>query len=226
MVVLFVPTAVYLGLWQFDRSEQRTQRNQQLIEQLQAAPTELSGTTDLANLSEWAPLRLSGRFESGTDVLVRRRIQDGFNGFYVLSSFRTDDGRVFLVNRGWLLARGAANEEIVVPQPPAGDMSLEGRWRNAEVITGEIPADLPPGQVLVINPEQIAERYPTVGRANARGYIQASEALSAQPEGLEVVMLPALGQGPHLAYAVQWMIFGAAAILGWFLLAKREIRQQ
>jgi len=45
MVVLFVPTAVYLGLWQFDRSEQRTQRNQQLIEQLQAAPMELSSAT-------------------------------------------------------------------------------------------------------------------------------------------------------------------------------------
>ena len=226
MVVLFVPTAVYLGLWQFDRSEQRNERNQLLIEQLQAEPTEVSSVTDFSSLTEWAPLRLSGRFESGSDVLVRRRLQDGFNGFYVLTSFQANDGRAYLINRGWLLARGAANDEIIVPRPPTGLISIDGRWRNAEAIAGEIPADLPSGQVLVINPSQIAGRYPNVGQVNPEGYLQASEALSAEPEGLEVVKLPALGQGPHLAYAVQWLIFGAAAILGWFLLAKREIRQQ
>lgn len=220
-----MPAAIFLGSWQFDRSDQRTERNQELIDQLRAEPVVLASSRDVSLLSEWAPVRIVGRFEQGSDILVRRRIQDGFNGFYVLSPFvPLDGGQAFLVNRGWLLAKGAAREEIDVPPAPLGQFELAARWRQAETPTGEIPPDLPIGQVLVINPDQIASRYPDVGPVNPSGYLQADDALATDEGSLKVVALPPLSQGPHLAYAVQWLIFGVAAIVGWVILAKREIR--
>jgi cytochrome oxidase assembly protein ShyY1 len=226
MVVLFVPIAIYLGLWQLERSEQRNERNRELISQLQAESRSLEQVPDTASLKEWTPVSTSGRFEIGTDILVRRRQLGGFNGFYVLSAFRSEDGKSYLVNRGWLLAKGAADAEIAVPPAPVGPVRLDARWRTAEEVTSALPADLPDRQVLVIAPSQIVERYKKVGLVDEAGYLQANVAQSQVPEALETVTLPAIGQGPHLAYAVQWMIFGAAAVVGWFLLAKREIGQR
>ncbi len=34
---------------------------------------------------------------------------------------------------------------------------------------------------------------------------------------------PALDEGPHLSYAVQWFIFAAAVVLGWILAVRRSI---
>ncbi len=39
-----------------------------------------------------------------------------------------------------------------------------------------------------------------------------------------LVPLPQLDDGPHLGYAVQWIIFSICAIVGWFLLVRKSAK--
>lgn len=221
-VVLFVPLAIYLGMWQFDRGDQRDEFNQDLLAQLRSQPKPLQTASDLATLVEWAPIVSTGEFDTNTDILVRRRTQDGLNGFYVLTPFETSNGQLLMVNRGWLRAVGAASFSPDVPLAPAGTQELTTRWRGSEMAYGPLPADLPNYQVSTVDLGQIAQEYPEVGDIVTKGYLQSETALGG--DDLQPVRLPALSAGPHLGYALQWLIFGSIAIVGWVLLLKREVK--
>ncbi len=234
-VVLFVPLAVYLGAWQFDRGDERDEFNQDLLSQLTSQPRAIDDTVDLDSLETWAPIVVSGKFDAATDILVRRRTQGGYSGYYVLTPFRIDEQALVLVNRGWLRAVGAAATNPVVPPAPTGTVELKARWRPAEISQGPVPTDLPPYQIVAIDPSQIADTYPEVGSVISEGYLQSETAQQVEdvisPEGansgitpLQPVNLPALSSGPHLGYAIQWLIFGSIAIVGWVILLKREVR--
>jgi cytochrome oxidase assembly protein ShyY1 len=234
-VVLFVPLAVYLGFWQFDRGDERDDFNQDLLSQLTSPPRAIDDSVDLDSLATWAPIVVSGQFDTATDILVRRRTQGGYSGYYVLTPFRIDEQTSVLVNRGWLRAVGAASINPAVPPAPTGTLELKARWRPAETTQGPVPTDLPAYQIVAIDPSQIADTYPEVGSVISEGYLQSEIAqqvegvLSTDSAGsgvtpLQPINLPTLSSGPHLGYAIQWLIFGSIAIVGWVILLKREVR--
>lgn len=226
-VFLFVPLAIYLGMWQFDRDDERSTFNQDLIAQFNSPTQTLSPNIAYGDLADWAPLVATGQFDNDVDILVRRRTQDGYSGFYVLTPFMTSMGQSVLVNRGWVRAVGPASMAPEFPSPPQGETQIEGRWRLAETAEGPIPTDLPDYQVLSVDPTQIAAAYPEVGGVMADGYFQANDALAmGQNDSLMAVNVPTLSSGPHLGYALQWLIFGSIAVVGWVLLLKREVRQK
>ena len=35
---------------------------------------------------------------------------------------------------------------------------------------------------------------------------------------------PVLDDGPHLGYAVQWIIFSICAVIGWFLIVRKTVK--
>ncbi|MFM8483032.1 MAG: hypothetical protein ACKOBT_06775, partial [Actinomycetota bacterium] len=39
---------------------------------------------------------------------------------------------------------------------------------------------------------------------------------------LQPVAAPELSDGPHLSYAIQWLIFAAAVVIGWVLAVRRS----
>jgi cytochrome oxidase assembly protein ShyY1 len=52
----------------------------------------------------------------------------------------------------------------------------------------------------------------------------AQVASPADDPMLQSVPLPELGEGSHLSYAIQWIIFAVCVAVGWILAVRRSIR--
>ena len=54
------------------------------------------------------------------------------------------------------------------------------------------------------------------------GYVDLVSSDPAQADGLTPIPLPDLTEGPHLSYAMQWVLFAVVAVVGFVLLVRRE----
>jgi len=93
---------IALGVWQLERLEWK----QALIEERQsrsaapaiALPEDLAAPGDLA----FRKARLSGRFLHDHEFYLAARTRHGQVGLHVVTPFALQDGRVVLVDRGWI----------------------------------------------------------------------------------------------------------------------------
>ena len=59
----------------------------------------------------------------------------------------------------------------------------------------------------------------------APAYVEMTSSSPAPTTALPApVPLPELDDGPHLGYAVQWIIFSICAVIGWFLLVRKSAK--
>jgi cytochrome oxidase assembly protein ShyY1 len=229
VVLLVIPAFVFLGRWQFGRFEERSANSDLVTSNIESSPVPLG---ELARPGQ--PVKESDRFRkvvaAGTydaqhALVVRRRPQDGRNGFYVLTPLVIGSGQAVLVNRGWVQAGPTADAPPEVPAPPTGEVTVTGRLRPAETEENSGLRDrpgLPPGQVLLINPGKIGASLPyqLVG-----GYVELVEQRPESSAAPAPVPAPDVGAGGglNLAYGVQWWLFIGIAIGGWVLLIRREL---
>ncbi|WP_069811979.1 SURF1 family cytochrome oxidase biogenesis protein [Streptomyces sp. TP-A0874] len=229
-----IPVMVELGFWQFHRHEQRVARNQLIEENLRApaVPVQRLAAPDreVPGSQVWRPVRATGRYDTQHEVVVRQRTgsDDRSIGYYVLTPLELTDGRVVLVNRGWIPAGGDLTAFPEVPAAPTGEVTVTGRLKADETSGGSGIKDrrgLPDRQVMLINSGQQAER---LGRQVLGGYIELTGTAPAPGDGQpETVAEPDHdGVGVHLAYAVQWWLFAAGVPIGWVVLVRRERRDR
>ncbi|MFV0136769.1 SURF1 family protein [Streptomyces sp. HMX87] len=232
VALLLIPTMIRLGFWQMDRYEQRTARNELVAEALDARAVPVERLTSpghtVTSDERYRSVTATGRFDTDDEVVVRRRTNgDDKVGYHVLTPFVLDDGRVLLVNRGWVPASDAGQTAFPeIPAPPGGELTVTGRLMPDETTAASGIKDLeglPERQIMLINSEQEAAR---LDAEVLGGYIvlTAPEPKGALPEpigrpGDEDAAL-------NYAYAVQWWLFAAAVPVGWFFLARREARER
>jgi surfeit locus 1 family protein len=91
---------VVLGHWQWGRAGQKTALWAEFERgAAQVVPLGARTTTDLPRYSR---VRVEGRWEPQRQFLLDNRTHDGRAGYEVLTPLWLDDGRVVLVNRGWV----------------------------------------------------------------------------------------------------------------------------
>ncbi|WP_284251908.1 SURF1 family cytochrome oxidase biogenesis protein [Pseudolysinimonas kribbensis] len=157
LVVVFSIACGVLSWWQWSRNAERTAENTLIsinwskpaVPVDQALPSLDSWRHDL----EWREVTLHGRYLPGQQLLVRDRARNDNPGFEVLVPLRLPDGRIFVVDRGWLPipARGDVPQ---VPAPPSGDVSVVVRLQQSEP---DLPGRTSPrGQIASIDLPQIA----------------------------------------------------------------------
>ena len=215
-----------LSSWQWSRAEQH--RNERLAVQAAAAaaPTgladlDLSGGVTPAD--EWRTVTVTGVYDTAAEVLVRKRPLEATNGFWVMTPLRAVDGSVadgtlVWVNRGWLPVGGDALATPAVPPPPAGEVTVVGYLRPFEAADPTDNEGLPAGQVAAPAPA-LLPAAPSVD-----GYLQLAESVPVQ-EGLTLLPLPEPDDGRNVSYAVQWLLFAAVAMAGWYVFLRREARE-
>lgn len=225
LLVVFAIACGLLSAWQFDRREERVAENARITENYDAAPVPIAealpGSADFEPGQEWLPVVVHGRYLPEAQLLVRNRPMDGRPGFEILTPFETDDGRVFIVDRGWLSTGSAQDHPDAVPPVPAGELSVVARLKPGEP---EIPGrSAPEGQIATIHLESFAA---TLG---ARVYTGAYGLLAAERPAGETGALPAkpaLTEGNHLSYAFQWIIFALIAAAGLVWGVRNEYRHR
>lgn len=206
---LFAVACAFLAQWQFDRNESRTAQIAIVDANYELAPVPLSdlldpsGTLDPAD--EWRQVTLRGSYAVDDQLLVRNRPHGGTRAFEVVVPFHTDDGRILIVNRGWVPPGEGDLPDHVAP-PASGTLDVIVRLRPGEPLP-QSGRGAPEGQVPTIHLPSIAEVAGADTITGAYGQLVREDPAAAQ--SLFGYDRPTEDPGPHLSYAIQWILFAA-----------------
>jgi cytochrome oxidase assembly protein ShyY1 len=163
---------------------------------------------------------VTGTFLPQTESYARlRQDSDGNPASEVLVSLRTADGGVVLIDRGYVPASSVASGDPL-PALPGGTVTVTGRVQQDETDPRHrppIPAPDGREQYSAINAVDV-----TGDTGAYRGYLQLTE---DSPGVLTAIGMPQRDSGPFLSYALQWLAFGAMAILGIGYFIYRELTE-
>ena len=158
---------------------------------------------------------MQGVFDETNQILLRNRYFDGVYGFEQLTLFIFGDRKIW-VDRGWIKAGSDATV------PPA----LQPTSKEVVSITGRLRLDssLPRGKFFAV--ANNADRN-LVSQLDARNGVQTEkfyvDLISSSDSAMNpkvAVELPELSDGPHMAYALQWLFFAGLVIYGRRLIRK------
>ena len=206
---------VWASQWQYQRGIDRHARNTIIEERIAREAIELSSIdSNLAN-NEWQSINTSGSFDESRQILLRNRYSEGKYGYEVLTLFTTSTGQSFWVDRGWVQAGATATTPPKVSSVPQGEVSITGRFR--------LDSSLPRGSFFALP----GSGEDLVSELNAQSQLDTEsfylDLLSGSEPSLtpdSPAQLPSLSDGPHMAYALQWLIFGGLVIYGRFLIRR------
>ncbi|MEX5294740.1 SURF1 family protein [Kocuria sp. CPCC 205268] len=216
--------SVYLGGWQMDRNDHLVGENAKITQNYRAEP--LTGPEAAEQFADhdgsltWHPVRLTGRYLPEHQVLVRNRPQDGRVGYEVLVPFRTQDGQVVVLDRGWIPTGAAANGmPDEVPAPPSGEVTVTARLQPGEPA---VDRGAPAGQIASVDLGELRERWDLPVGTEAYGEVFAEDPAPAvapapAPE-------PEINSGPHLSYSLQWYAFAALFFVAYGYAARQQAR--
>ncbi len=219
--ILFAFACHHLAQWQIDRRLQVMEQINRVLENYDDAPVPFAEApvADFTAEDEWTPVTLSGEYLVEDTLVVRNRPRAGRPGYEVLVPFRTQEGAVVVVDRGWLPIGDSPGRPDRIPAPVEGQQEVEVRLRPGEPT---LDRDAPEGQVASIDlPEigrvtglDVAER--TFGEM-----VSESEDPGERPQKL---VQPTLDEGPHLSYALQWYLFALMGFGVWGYMAYTRAR--
>ena len=211
----FAVACAFLSNWQFDRNEERAEQLALIEQNYDAEPmplAEVFGSDGaFAADDEWHPVLLRGEYLAAEQLLVRNRPHGGTSAFEVLVPFRDMSGSIFIVDRGWV-PPGEGAEPDVVPAPPTGTIEVIVRLRPGESLPSS-GRSAPEGQLPTIHLQSVAATLDGDVITSAYGRM-VSENPSAETR-LGGFDSPTDDPGPHLSYAIQWILF---AIMGFIFI--------
>jgi surfeit locus 1 family protein len=211
VVIAAVATMAALGLWQLRRLDTVRQDNA-LVRARLAQPVASLGSVLRVGVEPssvvYRRVRVAGRYDRVSEILVRNRSFNGQPGSHVLTPLLDQaGGEAIIVDRGWIpLDLGGPEEEATRP-PVLRPVSVVGVLFPSER-KGSFGPSIPPTGRLTTLPRidvpRIAKQlsypvHPLYLRLQAQNPPQSGEL--PVPPGL-----PKLSDGPHLSYAVQWFV--------------------
>jgi surfeit locus 1 family protein len=219
--VLLCMLFVGLGRWQWQRSIDK-QAQQDGFARGGDAPLEL-GARALISIERHRRVILRGEYLGERQFLLDNRTYEGKAGYEVLTPFRLGDGRILLVNRGWVPFSGFRDRLPDVTLQSAGATMITGRidmLPSGGLARGHAAPDAASAWPRVTSYPAMAELSSSLGvRLQERLLL-----LDAQlPQGyVRDWQPPGLGPQRHLSYAIQWWSFAALLLALYFVLNIRK----
>lgn len=123
LTALLLALFLSLGSWQLRRAlfKQTLEAQFSQVEQAAIPLNQLSGN---AEQDRFRPVIVQGSF-TGQNILVDNRFYQHQPGFDVYSALQLDNGKIMLVNRGWV-ARGRQRDQLPTFEKIAGTQTLQG----------------------------------------------------------------------------------------------------
>ncbi len=233
LAVVFAIACAFLSNWQFTRNQQRAEQLALVAQNYDAEAVALADLIPAGGAldpqDEWRPVVLTGSYLAGDQLLARNRPHGGTSAFEVLVPFQLDDGRVLLVDRGWVPPGNDQPVPDAVPAPPEGETTVIVRLRPGEALPSS-GRSAPEGQVPTINLGLVADEISTDAGAvleqSAYGVMVSERPEPATaPSALEA---PSDDPGPHLSYAIQWILFAIMGFvfIGYVIRTERRHRRE
>ena len=218
LVVALIVLMINLAFWQLDRHEQRQAFNATLISRFDEPIVSLNALLDQDPAAiEWRTVSVNGAYLSGADVSVVNVSQDGRAGYDPVSPLVMPDGRIVLINRGFVPLDAA------FPPAPTGQVNITGTVRtSAQRKAGQI-ADPSTGTLTEVQRIDIDRLDEQIDGELVDVYVELLASEPADSPALSRIASPDFTTGPHLSYTVQWFIFAAFAVFGWVVVVRRRI---
>ncbi len=222
-VVALAYVAYLLGQWQFHRLDDRETTNTQTRQNLAAQPAPVDEVLGVgrqpSERDEWRRVTATGTYVHDATVVVRYQTRDGGSGVDVVTPLRTAAGPGLLVDRGWLQTDNVGADEVDLPPPPTGSVTVVG-WVRRDA-TGDA-ATVTDRSTRAVSSREIGRTlpFPVYG-----GFVDVQRETPPPAQALAHAELPDLGNGPHFFYGLQWWFFGALAVFGFGYLAYDERRK-
>ena len=224
IVVVFAIACGLLSWWQWARRAEAVAEIERVAVNNDAPATPVGDvlpTLDAwAEDVEWLPVELTGHYLVDQQLLVRNRPYNGASGFEVLVPFALEDGRIFVVDRGWVPVGSSIEAPDAVPAPPDADMTVVARLKPGEPTL--LGRTAPEGQLATIHLPSVAELVGEGTYIGAYGLLASED--PAPAERPAPALRPEADEGPHLSYALQWIAFGILAFVALFWAFRRERR--
>ena len=215
IALLLIILCAWAAQWQYHRGVDRHARNTVIEERIAKTPLALAKVEGELADYEWQTITATGRFDSNKQILLRNRYNEGKYGYEVLTLFTSIDSRNFWVDRGWVEAGATATTAPVVTPVPDTQVSITGRLR--------LDSSLPRGSFFALP----GKGQGLVSELNAQSqlntekfYIDLLSGSEAELTPAVTAQLPELSDGPHMAYALQWIFFGGLVIYGRILIRR------
>jgi cytochrome oxidase assembly protein ShyY1 len=217
VALLLIFLCIWAAQWQFNRGIDRQARNDAIEENTGRPAQPLAALAGDVAAHEWQTTTITGTFDTTQQILLRNRYFEGVYGFQLLTRFESVDGKSFWVDCGWVKAGPNALTPPVIPELPTNQVAIEGRLR--------LDSSLPRGAFFALPSDGSGG---LISQANAQSQSQVSEKFyidllrGNQPELTPAVPaeLPELSDGPHMAYALQWVFFGGLVAYGRILIRR------
>jgi cytochrome oxidase assembly protein ShyY1 len=219
VAILLIAGCLWASQWQFHRGEDRKARNNTIEEHIKIPEVELTTLTSNVKLHEWRSVTATGRFDANEQILLRNRYFEGKYGYAVLTRFTTEGGDSIWVDRGWVAAGASATIAPETPPVPTGLVSIIARLR--------LDYSLPSGSFFALpinrDGELISKLNAQSGSSSEDYYLDLVSGSVPDLTPTAPAQIPSLSDGPHLAYAVQWILFAGLVVYGRYLIRKMDL---
>lgn len=220
VALVLIVGCLWASQWQFQRGIDRHQRNSLISSRIDLKTIDLSVALRNIDQHSWRRVRVQGSFNSAKQVLLRNHYNDGVYGFELLTEFQTTTGEKFWVDCGWIKAGETAKDSPKLPTLPAGEVEIIGRLRTTD--------SLPQGSLFALpvnKGSSLAAKADSLSGENTNAfYLNLLSGSDASLTPATQAELPELSDGPHMAYAVQWLLFAGLVIYGRFLIRRESLK--
>ena len=215
-MLLLAPLFTGLGFWQLDRAEQKRNLASMLEQRRKMPAVPVSDALRDNAEFEYREFSAEGKFLEEKTVLIENRKHRGKNGFHVITPMRLSQGRILLVNRGWIPATADGNATVY--DSPKDNLVIEGEAR--------VPRDpaLQLGEVALGGEETPRWPYLTLEQYHSWSGLDILPFVLLQApdknSGFERSWPPpSTNEMMHIGYALQWFAFACITLLIWLKLS-------
>ena len=201
--------------WQYHRGIDRHARNAMIEKHISLSTVPLGSLTGTLVEAEWRTVSTYGKFDPTRQILLRNRYSEGVYGFEVLTLFTDYNHKKFWVDRGWVKAGATATTTPVISTLPEGEVSIYGRVR--------LDSSLPRGSFFALPADGsgLISKLDAQSRLDTENfYIDLLGGSDASLTPKVTAQLPELSDGPHMAYALQWLFFAGLVLYGRILIRR------
>jgi len=221
VALLLVAGCLFASQWQFARGSTQSQTNKIIAKNLDLPILTLADFDNLDPVAnQWRTVKITGNFSPTNQELVRNRYYEGKFGFEVLTLFKSTGGENFWVDRGWVAAGPNAATPPKVTPAIEGNVEITARIRS-ENLSRQLQGSFFVTRVETEKPKSITKLQGVDAKPY---YLDLLPSEDGKIEPLTNIELPELSNGPHYAYAIQWLAFAALALIGRILLFREAKR--
>lgn len=205
--------------WQFERGMDRKAENSEIERNSDLPAIDFSTASSFsARDLQWREFLIDGSFLPENEILMRNRYHQEQYGFGVATLFQLSDGRRVWIDRGWVKAGASATAPPEVVPVPTGEVELLVRYRS-DALDAKIQ-----GSFFATGAgESILRKWNEEVKVSSESFYFDLIGGDFTPD--VPAALPALSDGPHLAYAIQWLFFGVLVLFGRVLIAREDERE-